>query len=270
MVRESIINLDFFVGSEYTSEEDLNITVNHFHHVYEIYYLEKGSVTYFADNSVYAVEKGEFILIRPNVIHTTKYGESDHKRILIYFKESFIKEFLSIESDMISIFDNVHLRLAKTNEKRAEEIMKHILFEYRSDNSSTVLLKCLLGELLKLFAENHSESLEPRIPDGENTIFSIISYINSNYQNPLTLNNLSRIFYLNPAYLSRSFKASTGMGFKDYLTQVRLREASILLKNSDLSISEIYERTGFSSINHFCKTFKSAFGVTALKFRKYT
>lgn len=269
MVRESVISDEFFVTSEHTTEEDFNISVNHFHQAYEIYYLDKGSVTYFVGDSVYSVKVGEFVLVKPNVIHTTKYSENDHKRLLIYFKESFIKDFLALEGDLTRVFDNVHLRLAKTNEKRAEEIMRRILIEYESEKPSPVLIKCLLGELIKLFSENKNESLMPRISDGQSKILSVISFINQNYKKHITLEALSKVFYLNPSYLSRSFKEETGIGFKEYLISVRLKEAAILLKNTDLGISEIYVKVGFCSQNHFCKTFKAAFGVSPLKFRKY-
>lgn len=270
MVSELAIPWDFFAGLGCTNEENFNVSIKHFHRAYEIYYLDKGRVTYFVSNNVYSVEKGEFVLIKPDVIHTTKYDESNHRRFLIYFKESFIKDFLELEPDFIKIFDSVHLRFDKINEKRAGDIMRRILAEYESENRSPVLLKCLLGELIKIFAENKNESIVPRVCESENKILTIIAYINEHYNSNISLESLAKVFYLNPSYLSRSFKEATGIGFKEYLTSVRLKEASLLLKNTNFNVSEICEQVGFSSQNHFCKTFKQAFGMSPLKFRKYS
>lgn len=266
---ENKIDVDFYIESTHGKNNLSRFSYDHFHSEYEIYYLDSGSMTYFIEDKVFEVKKGEFVIIRPGTIHITRYKTPEYRRILIYFSEDFIKEFLIIEPNLTDIFNNVHLKLSKQNEKRAEDIMKRILCEYESKSKSIVLIKCLLGELLKLFEEKASPAKTPTLPEYHNKIMSVISYINSNFQNDITLSSLSQKFFLNPAYLSRIFKEVTGMGFKEYLINVRLKESKTLLKDTKLSILEICEKTGFNSQNHFCKTFKAVFGISPMTYRKY-
>ena len=267
MSVENVVKGDF--EAEISTEGYDRKSPNHFHRAYEIYYLKSGEATYFVDDKVYDVKKGEFVLIRPGVIHVTRYSHECHKRLLIYFKDEFISEFLKLEPDICAAFDKVHIRLFKNREQRAADIMNHVMYEYQKENASLVLLKCLLGELLKFLGENSFEANKVSLTSDENKILEIVSYINKNYFSNITLEGLAKKFFLNPSYLSRSFKEVTGLGYKEYLTSVRLKEAVLLLKNTNLNITGICVKTGFASQNHFCKTFKKAFSTSPLKYRKY-
>ena len=242
----------------------------HFHDAYEIYYLEKGSITYFVDGNIYNVCRGDFVLIKPGLIHITKFDEREHKRILIYFKEKYLEEFIRIEPSLLDIFDNVHIRLLRHENERAKDILRHLCVECGKENGSEVLKKCLAGELLCLIGKSGAE---PPVSDenSENSkILSVTSYINENYEKPLTLESLSKTFYQNSTYFSRNFKKMFGTGFKEYLTSVRMKAAVKLLKDSNLNVTQIAYRVGFNSQNHFCKIFKSTFGMSPLQYRKFS
>jgi YesN/AraC family two-component response regulator len=73
---------------------------------------------------------------------------------------------------------------------------------------------------------------------------------------------------MSPAYCSRKFKSVTGFGFKEYLTNIRIREASRLLLTTSKSITEIAEACGFGDGNYFGDAFKKIKGVPPRVFRK--
>ena len=87
------------------SENDLwkHPTANeHFHRVYEIYYLVKNEVNYFIKNKFMHIKEGTVVIVPPNVIHSTRCINShSRKRFLIYIPENFINEFLHDEPELL-------------------------------------------------------------------------------------------------------------------------------------------------------------------------
>lgn len=93
-----------------------------------------------------------------------------------------------------------------------------------------------------------------------------ISFILSNYQKPLSLDDVSVSIGVNSAYLSRTFKKDVGIGFVEFLNHHRVHVAKQLLKQ-DLALKEIVQKTGFSSYNYFFKVFKELVGSTPQEFK---
>jgi YesN/AraC family two-component response regulator len=99
-------------------------------------------------------------------------------------------------------------------------------------------------------------------------ISEVAKYINSNFKETITLNELSKVFHVSPFYLSRTFKEVTGFTFIEYLNSIRIKEAQRLLVKSSLSVTEIGESTGFESSTHFGRVFKNITKTSPLQYRK--
>jgi len=99
------------------------------------------------------------------------------------------------------------------------------------------------------------------------SINKAIDFINQNYNQEISLAQISAIFNFNPYYFSKLFKKYTGVSYKTYLTKLRIQKACELLKNSSKSIKEIAFMVGFSDPNYFIKAFKKFVGVTPSFFR---
>jgi len=78
------------------------------------------------------------------------------------------------------------------------------------------------------------------------------------------LKALAQEFFLYPAYISHAFKKHLNINFTEYLKTVRIKEATLLLKNSELDIAKIAQRTCFDSATTLTRTFKSTVGFTPL------
>ena len=96
----------------------------------------------------------------------------------------------------------------------------------------------------------------------DDTISKIRLYIEKNYYKDLSLELLSSFFYLNRSYLSHLFKSRTGQNFVDYLNDVRIEKAKLLLMNSDKKMYQIAKATGYDNIKYFFRIFKKKTGVT--------
>lgn len=93
-------------------------------------------------------------------------------------------------------------------------------------------------------------------------------YIQSHYSEQITLEEVSDAVGLSPAYFSTLFKKTEGEGFAKYLIQVRMEQAKILLRESNLPAAEICRRVGYNDLKHFTHTFEKTTGVKPSTYRK--
>ncbi|MFA6504876.1 MAG: response regulator [Treponemataceae bacterium] len=95
-----------------------------------------------------------------------------------------------------------------------------------------------------------------------------IDYIKRNYRSEVQLPVLAAKLGLSPNYLCSLFRKETGMRLVEYLHKVRINEAIVLLKSTNLRVYEIADRTGFRSASNFCRIFKEVTGGPISDFRK--
>lgn len=88
------------------------------------------------------------------------------------------------------------------------------------------------------------------------------------FQDPITLDMLAKICDINKYYLAYLFKKEIGMAPINYLNDVRIKEAKIMLETTDLTIGEIANITGFSSQSFFTQAFKREAELTPSQFQK--
>ena len=96
----------------------------------------------------------------------------------------------------------------------------------------------------------------------------VSSYIEKHYMDNLTLATVSNHVSMSYNYFSKLFHSLFSIGFSDYLNKIRMEHAKDLLQHSGLSVSEISQKTGYSSPKHFSRTFKRFFGRSPADFRK--
>lgn len=92
-------------------------------------------------------------------------------------------------------------------------------------------------------------------------------YIYENYMDVLSLDVLAEKVYLTPHYLSNIFSQEKGIGLNKYIKNVRMEKAQELLQNTNMKISDICAKVGYSNLSYFCKTFRTEYGVTPEKYR---
>ena len=96
----------------------------------------------------------------------------------------------------------------------------------------------------------------------------IKQYVDSHYQDDLTLKKIANKFFMNPVYLGQLFKKNYGMYFKEYILQVRINEAKRNLRQTDMRIYQVAQNVGFSNPDYFVTQFEKATGMTPTQYRK--
>lgn len=120
-------------------------------------------------------------------------------------------------------------------------------------------IKKWLEELLASMIDQLTEERKSKI---SNFVKNGIYYINKNYCQDISLENVAESIGVSPYYLSRLFKQELRKNFVDYLTEVRINQALKLLKERNYSIRELSEKVGYANPTYFCKVFKKHTGKT--------
>lgn len=95
-----------------------------------------------------------------------------------------------------------------------------------------------------------------------------IEMINERFTESLTLEEMAKEAGLTPPYFSRAFSEAVGMSFVQYVTQLRIKRAKMLLKQTHLKTYEIAEAVGYWNYPHFSRVFKRHVGCSPEAFRK--
>ncbi|QBD84570.1 response regulator [Clostridium tetani] len=95
-----------------------------------------------------------------------------------------------------------------------------------------------------------------------------LSYIEKNFRKNITLNEVANYVNFSSTYLSKLFKNNIGINFNKYITKRRIKEATLILENKNISVNDLAFQIGYNEPSYFCKVFKKEKGVTPLEYRK--
>lgn len=99
------------------------------------------------------------------------------------------------------------------------------------------------------------------------TFKTILKYVNNNFCSDISIQSISKDLNVNASYISQLFKKEVGITFTEYLSNLRIDRACNMLKTTDLSISEIAEKTGYNDFFYFSRIFKKIKGMPPSKYR---
>ncbi len=247
---------EFYYNSTALTRE--KSSAEHYHSLYEIYYLEKGVCNYLIEDKLFEMLSGDVVFIPKGVIHKTTY-EDMHSRLLVNCSDEYLKG-----ADIKKAF--VYRNKKHSGEIRA--VLKQIEREYlNGDRFSDGLIRGYMQQLLAIVHRTDNEFENTRVQN--KYALKALNFLSDNYTSEITLSALAEKLSISPEHLSRVFKKETGLGFNEYLSLLRLKKAESVLKlDKNMSISEVAFACGFNDSNYFCEKFKSVYGVSPLKFKK--
>lgn len=252
---------------------NFQMVTEHYHHHYELFYLVSGRCRVFMDHSLYHMEAGDMVLIAPLTIHHTMYGiAQESERIALNFNGMYLQR---MEEDCgcrvrEQLFRGEKLSVDPGRRGYLENLLQKIQVEQDTkDMFSGVLRKGYLYELFAFLLRCGREAVQVEPMEVEEAeIQEAAQYIYHHFSEPLTLDEVAGRVHMTPTYFSRKFKRVTGIGYKEYLNHVRLKEAARLLLETDLSVTGIALACGFSDGNYFGDLFKKEKGISPRMYRK--
>lgn len=143
-------------------------------------------------------------------------------------------------------------------------------FSAQRDNYWPCRTRSFFLELIFLIDRLYAAPQEPAelpLPETGDEIDGIILFLHSNYQRKVTISELTKEFNVNRTTLTEKFAAATGSSIITYLSKLRVRVASLMLRDTLLPISEVMERVGFIDQTHFGRVFKKTTGLSPSEYR---
>ncbi len=229
---------------------------------YLIHYVLGGTGYYKTKDTMYHLKEGDAFLICPDELI---YYEADRKNPWVYtwigFQGVKIKSYLERTSLLSTpVFHYGHDdRIRLCHEKMFEA--SHL------DTNRDLIMNSILYEYLFLLASKFPrEQYTPREKQ-INYVEEILTYLESNYSNSISVQAIADSMGLNRSYLHRLFKSATGASVQEYVLDLRIRKACSLLKSTDLPIAIISLSVGYEDTLYFSRLFKKKKGVSPSQYR---
>ena len=127
--------------------------------------------------------------------------------------------------------------------------------------------KMILLEFLQRMWKN-GFIIENDISGRNATEKEMISYIQENFTDEISLKEFGAQFHLSEKYVSRYFKEHFHITLSQYVNHLRLEHARQLLQETQLPVTEVALQSGYPNVSYFIRSFKKMYGVSPLKYRK--
>ena len=127
----------------------------------------------------------------------------------------------------------------------------------------------LLSKVVLLLLQNNpGMTPEKKSQKDINRVRQMLGYIQTNFTEPLCVEQIASCVNISPRECGRSFKKIVGVSPIQYVIELRIRRAGQLLAETDLPVTEICAFCGFESQSYFSKVFRERLGVSPLAYRK--
>jgi two-component system response regulator YesN len=170
----------------------------------------------------------------------------------------------TVFSDLLDIV-NTEMGKKESAERISAEFQTNPEQLVRLDIDYSNLQQQLVDYMFALF-ERYRESMDNR---QNPSITRAKEYVMRHYSETITLDDVAKAACLSSSYFSTLFKTETGVGFTDYIQQVRIDKAKSLLKETSMRVQDIAESVGYRDIKSFNKVFIRLTKVKPSEYRKY-
>lgn len=231
---------------------------------YVLQYVISGQGIYMLDKKKYIIKKGDIFLVPAGHLC---YYKSDINNPYCYYYVAF--NGASVNSLLKRAGLTVNNPIACLNNEKVSNFMKNIYENLKIDTYTSITfalanLCMIFGEMFSLIPNNNVKNKTKSVT----YIEQIKSYIENNYYNRISVKEISESIELNRTYLSTLFRKNMGVKLNEYLIQYRISQAIKMLENSDMTITEISDYSGFTSAQNFFIRFKQRMGISPSEYRK--
>ena len=239
-------------------------SVPHTHNHMELFFIVGGKGQFLIQDELHPVDVNNLVIINPNIIHTEVSLNAQPLEYIV----------LGIEGAELVTGENTRGPFCILDHYESVEIsscMRNILREMEQKNTGyedvcQAYMEILIIRLMRNTAL--AVPVEPQVISANRQCAAVRRYIDLHFKEPLTLDQLAREAHMNKYYLSHAFKREYGVSPINYLISRRIEESKYLLAETDLSLSQIAQLMGFSSLSYFSQVFHRTQAVSPKEYRQ--
>lgn len=175
---------------------------------------------------------------------------------------------LSVEKSTLSLIidENLCKNIYFKSDAETAMLMDHVFRQIKKHSEEGQPFNAM-SEIFHLLGICYSHNTN-LLPSQEGPLHTIISYINANLQNSLSMEKIAQHAHMSKYYMCRKFKQDTGTTIGHYIKHQRIYLAQKLLNETTKPIAVIALDCGFNDISHFTKAFKAFVKVTPSEYRR--
>jgi AraC-like DNA-binding protein len=130
-------------------------------------------------------------------------------------------------------------------------------------------LRRALGLVIRSRGAAGTDAAARAAADRREQIRPVLAYVDRHCRESITLRDVAQVIHVSPSRVRHVFKDVTGVGFKEYVTNVRLAEAKRLLLSTDRSVAEIARAVSYTNLHQFYRVFHRSFAMSPAEYRRY-
>lgn len=254
-------SIHFSVSHYRSSEYEI-----HYHTFYELYYFVGGDADYLVEGTEYRLTPHSLLLLSPYAFHGVRVNsDAPYVRCVI----QFAPEALSAERRAFLLSSFPGSKKNSPKEVFYEHTEQFGLYDcldrlIQSQKQPTALreqyypiyLEALLAQVSLMCQTLSPTQVSSSAPEA---ITDILSYLNDHLTDPITLDGLSRRFYISKYYMNRAFKRATGTTVMDYIINKRIIMARQMIRNGQTA-ADAAITSGFGDYSSFYRAYKKVIG----------
>ena len=270
----------FLVSYQKLSEYESGSFMWHWHPEIEITYVQKGTMCYKVNHMVYHLKEGDIVFNNSGALHSgTMENQKDCAYIPVTFDSRLIYGFFqsTVNSKYVdpviqdSMLPAICIDQSEPWHKPFREYLLRIidLDEKKPDFYEldiTICLQSMWRLLLEHITYEPQASRENSLE--YDRIKKILSYIEENYQNKITLNDIAGHIHLCESECTRLFKRHMKTTLFAFLQEYRI-ERSLEFLQDDQPVSAVADKAGFSDPNYYSKVFAKIKGCSPREYRNH-
>ncbi|KAF2507398.1 helix-turn-helix domain-containing protein [Flavobacterium foetidum] len=237
---------------------------------YAIEFLRKGSIIMQSQLEKVVVEAPAIIALGPSVIRGFSKNSDEILIDIIFFKPQF---FLKNQADVLflakySFFENSNVcRLSDANEQKFEQLFN--LIKETSDSQSAHQAAILRSYLYVLIYELDDMQQKIEVSGTQNPLFEKFkTALFKDFLSQRSVRYYADLLNVSRKYLSETVKKNSGKTAGEWIDEIIILEAKVLLQHKNLTISEISNQLNFPDQSSFGRFFKNQTGIPPLEYRK--
>ena len=248
----------------------------HWHDELEIIYVKSGCLTVSISGESYIGNAGDVFVVSPGNLHLmgAQTGTVDYFTFLFPLKYISFRTDDMLNDKLLEPLNSGQLMISPRVRGTAKELCEQLIAIYVAKNNESeskitaqiktkiILLQFILEMWKQGFVIENDTS-------GRNTVEKeMVSYVQQNFTGKISLKEFGEQFHLSEKYISRYFKEHFHIALSQYVTYLRLEHAKQLLQDTDIPITEVAMQSGYQNVSYFIRSFKKAYGVSPLKYKK--
>jgi xylan 1,4-beta-xylosidase len=247
----------------------------HWHSQMEIILVLKGSINIRIGSESYLLKENDLILVNSNEIHNTSKTAEDNILIVLQVNLDHNVHYYPKFNEMI--FDCKSFTCNEEEQVKFDVIRRHLAKIFWEINKKREGYQFIVGSEMNLLGSHLINNFEYSFLEDEKVeaihknidrLSSIIKYIDENFEEGVTLQEVADNENLNVYYVSHFIKKNLGISFQEYINNKRLDKAVELLVNTNKTVTEIAFESGFSSTKSLNTLFNKTYNSSPSAYRK--